>query len=464
MLEPVEQQPLMGIVNPGRVAGRARLIAFTAMGDLWLMPIGGAPVQLTNDPAVDIDPAWSPDSRQLAFISDRAGHMDLWIRNLATGADRQLASGDSGALSGPAWSPDGTHIAVLVNRNGMRSLAVAQGGLGGGFTSSLGHELGRPTWSPDSKSVAMGDLLPYSDRYREGLSQLRIYNFDFHSESSSVLFPEHSAGNRQDTGPVWSPDGFKMAFVSEGKLWTVPVDARGAATGPPNAIADDQPESPSWESDSRHIVYQVPGGLRRVIAEGGPPDEIPLDLSWRASPTPARVVVHAGHLFDGTFEGLRGEADIVIERGVIRSVEGHRDELHTGDVIDASNEIVMPGLIEMHAHLDSAYGGNFGRIWLAYGVTSLRIPAVNPHEGQEQRESFDAGRRPGPRVFLAGDPFDGVRVYGPGGVSVTSDAQLDCRSSIARRDSASISSRPTSAFPTASRRPSWTSRTRRASR
>jgi imidazolonepropionase-like amidohydrolase len=115
----------------------------------------------------------------------------------------------------------------------------------------------------------------------------------------------------------------------------------------------------------------------------------------------------------------------VIERGVIRSIEAHRDELHVGAVVDASAEIVMPGLIEMHAHLDDGYGENFGRIWLAYGITSLRIPAVNPYAGLEQREAVDAGRRPGPRVFIAGDPFDGVRIYYPGGVSVTSDAQLE---------------------------------------
>jgi len=128
---------------------------------------------------------------------------------------------------------------------------------------------------------------------------------------------------------------------------------------------------------------------------------------------------------DGVLEAVRGQADIVIESGVIRSIEEHRDDLHTGAVVDAANEYVMPGLIEMHAHLDDGYGENFGRVWLAYGITSLRIPSINPYAGLEQREAFDAGRRPGPRVFLAGDPFDGARVYYPGGVSVTSDEQLD---------------------------------------
>ncbi len=78
----------------------------------------------------------------------------------------------------------------------------------------------------------------------------------------------------------------------------------------------------------------------------------------------------------------------------------------------------------MHAHLDDGYGQNFGSVWLAYGVTSLRIPSINPYAGLEQREAFDAGRRPGPRVFVAGDPFDGARIYYPGGVAITSAQQL----------------------------------------
>lgn len=139
---------------------------------------------------------------------------------------------------------------------------------------------------------------------------------------------------------------------------------------------------------------------------------------------PARTVIHAGAVFDGRNPELRRNVDIVIDRGRLQAIDPHSDDLHAGIVIDAATETVMPGLIDMHAHLESGYGEALGRIWLAYGVTSVRDPDANAFAGLEQRESYDAGRRIGPRVFLAGDPFGGIRVSEAGGVSIASESQL----------------------------------------
>jgi Tol biopolymer transport system component/imidazolonepropionase-like amidohydrolase len=430
VLEPQGEQTVRGIVTPV-VSPDGRAIAFVALGDLWLKPIRGAAIRLTDDAAFEQDPTWSPDGGQIAYASDRGGGMNLWIRDLATGKDTRVTD-ERAAVSNAAWSPDGSHIAFLLDRRDFAAVRVRKGdGMGGRETGAPFREIGRPTWAPDSRSIAMGRLLPYSDRYREGLNQLLVHSFELGADTASILRPGHSAGNRQTAGPVWSPNGAQMAFVSEGALWTVPVDGRGVPTAPPFAIADDQPESPSWERDSRHLVYQTPAGLKRILADGGVAQPIAIDLTWTPSLPPPRVLVHAGQLLDGVVDGLRGETDIVVERGIIADVTTHSTELHErvvvsgGSIVDAASEVVMPGLIEMHAHLSPDYGERFGKVWLSYGVTTVRMPAVNPYAAIEQREAFESGRRPGPRLFMAGDPFDGVRIYYPGGVSVTSDAQVD---------------------------------------
>src|SRR5262249_58180791 len=120
----------------------------------------------------------------------------------------------------------------------------------------------RRTVGPGCKSIAAAALFPSSDRYREGLNQLLVWSTDFNSWSSSVLFPQHNAGNRQDTGPVWSPDGALMAFVTEGRLVTAPVDERGGSTGPRRETADDQPEPPTARDDARSVRDLPPHDLR----------------------------------------------------------------------------------------------------------------------------------------------------------------------------------------------------------
>jgi Tol biopolymer transport system component len=423
-LEPTEVQPLRGIVNPV-VSPDGRAVAFVALGDVWVMPIGTNAVQITNDEAMDLDPAWSPDGTRVVFSSDRSGHMELWVRDLATNSERQITDGEH-RVTGAAWSPDGNHIAFLADRALIAVVTVRPDAHAmSGPTFVPRGALGRPTWSFDNHVIAAGDLFPYSDRYAHGLNQLLFVAMDPPALYSSLPFRSHSAGNRVNNGPVWSPDGFRFAFATEGKLWTVNVDGKGAATGPPSPIADDQPESPSWEGDSKHIVYQTPDGLRRVLSDGGGAESIPIDLAWKPSPPPERIVVHAGHLVDGVFDGLRGESDIVIERGIIREITDHRDDLHAGVVVDASEEVVMPGLIDTYARFDPEEGGVVSRTWLAYGVTSVRAFGAGARAALEARESFESGRRPGPRLFVSGERYDGIRQFERGGIAVTSDDQLD---------------------------------------
>ena len=71
---------------------------------------GSSLTNLTNNPADDGGPAWSPDGRQIAFVSDRDGDSEIYVMN-ADGSHQTNLTDNPEAIIWPAWSPDGRQIA-----------------------------------------------------------------------------------------------------------------------------------------------------------------------------------------------------------------------------------------------------------------------------------------------------------------------------------------------------------------
>lgn len=413
-------QPVRGITSP-IISPDGTQVAFLALGDLWLMPIGpstalgtsGGARRLTEDPFVEMDPTWSPDGRSIAFSSDRDGGMDLWVRDIASGAEKKVASGATKA----SWSHRGAEIAYI-NREG--ALAIT------GRAEPIhprGFENGRPSWAPEGW-IAVTSLQPYSSRFREGTNQLVLVSTTGAAPRRLNPVEHHSIGTRTNDGPVWSRDGSKMAFVMDGAMHVMPTTATGDPMGAPRRLSDDLANAPSWAADSRRLLYQTPRGLKLVDVIDNRATDIPINLTWQPQIAQGRTVVHAGRMFDGKSATLRNHVDIVLRDNRIEQVVDHRDDLHTGRVVDAGADVVMPGMIEMHAHLGPDYGERLGRIFLAYGITSVRNPAADGYESLEQKESIGSGKRRGPRVFATGGPFDGSRIYYAGGVPLAGGGQL----------------------------------------
>jgi Tol biopolymer transport system component/imidazolonepropionase-like amidohydrolase len=430
---PAGTHPVLGIMRPA-ISPDGTRVAFAALGDLWVAPATEGdvtPQPITHDRFVETDPAWSPDGTRLAFSSDRAGTMDLWIRDFKSGLDRKLVSHAMSA----AWSPDGTRLAFLDPQSRLQVIDIDNGEIRQAHPAIM--EPSRPSWLPGGRAVVMGALRPYSSRFREGTNQILLVPIDSSlqrqdtADSARVRWlnplPHTSIGMREDFGPAWSPDGTQLAAIIDGYLAVLPAGAGFELASKPRRLSSELANSPTWTRDSQRLLYQHADGLALVNVKDGRVRQIRPRLTWSPRQTSGTMVVHAGRLVDGKAPSAQENADIVLDGSRIARIVPHSDDLHRGTVVDATDRTVLPGLIESHTHLSKGFGEALGRAWLAFGITSIRNPAANAFEAIEDREAFTAGVRSGPRVFIAGEPFDGTRVYYPGGVSFTDAAQLASR-------------------------------------
>ena len=422
----------LGIMRPV-LSPDAKQIAFSALGDLWLVPVtGGKPQNLTNDPSYDLDPTWSPDGRYLAWSTDRAGGLlQIWIRDMQTGQMRQLTHITTQPTS-LQFSPDGKRIA-FVNVDAMwRGASVAVADVATGDVKIIHKSIfapGTPTWSPDGKRIALAMVAPYNRKYREGTNQVLTMSStgneadDATDDKWFAPQPNMSIDSRGWNGPSWSPDGTQMLGIYEGQLAIWPVSpTTGEPQGPVRHLTSEIAYNPNWAGDNRHVLYQANDHIRVMDIETGETKTVPLDLTYTAYVPKGSMTIHVGKLVDGISKTARNDMDIVIEGNRIKSVTPH--VAGRAATIEAPDLVAMPGLIENHSHRQSDFGEQQGRNFLAYGITSLRTPGGLPYEAVEDREAGDAGVRIQPRIFSTGHLMEWKRTYYKMGTAISSNSHL----------------------------------------
>lgn len=431
-----EPRQAKGILHPV-VSPDGMHIAFTALGDLWLLNMGDPhPLRLTNDPFVKLQPAWSPDGRTLAYVSDRRGTgiMDLYVRDMKSGAERRLTETVE-SLEGPVFSPDGTKIAVtMLSSDNWHANYPYVFNLKTGELKRVYDWLFNPSiasWSRDGKTLNYVALLPSSHRFRYGLNEIIQVPLDGSAARFVTPTPGKSLGIRAKDGAIISPDGHHMAFVEDGTLWTVAINDNGTFISTPRRMTNDLADEPSWIGDSKSIVYLSGYQLKRIFLDDAHIEDIPLELQWQPAIPRGRKVVHVGRLFDGRNLAYRDNVDVVIDDNVVTAVVPHKDNWPGAELIDASNKVVIPGMFENHIHDFAINGEPVGRIALGFGITSIREPGCDPSEGVEEREAWASGRRTGPRLFTTG-LIEGARIFYPMSLPVTSAVGLELEMERAR--------------------------------
>jgi TolB protein len=310
--------------------------------------------QLTDDAGRDFSPAWSPDGRNIAFFSNRDGRDRVWVVPAIGGAAVRLsdmAVWIGPTNPGPQWSPDGTRIAFLSNATGRSQVVVAP--YPEGDPIPLTNDLQNKSdlqWSPDGTrilfvsgneaktiwSISVGggaaDQITFggyesSPRYSPDGDRIA---YVYGTAGTGDVYMVPAAGGdvarltlepATYTGLQWSPDGSRVAVISNRKriteqygyphIWMVFVEGAQA-----RQITSDHrwiETSFSWSPDGGTLIFTrqgEAGDLWTVPTAGGDPVRITYDNAQavgcpRWSPSGTQIA----------FESTRaGNSDIYILR------------------------------------------------------------------------------------------------------------------------------------------------------
>ena len=200
--------------------------------------------KLTDHPAPDFWPTWSPDGQRIAFMSLRNGG-DLEIYTMdADGSNPVNLTDNPGQNDEPFWSSDGSRILFTSWRDDDPEIYAMDPD--GSNQVNLTNSPGRDAWarsSPDGRKIVFSSQ-------RDDNPEVYVMDAD---GSNPIRLTDHPAGDGQ---PHWSPDGRKIAFLSDrdgnGEIYVMDADGSNPVNLTNHPGFDRQPH---WSPDGRKIAF-----------------------------------------------------------------------------------------------------------------------------------------------------------------------------------------------------------------
>jgi Tol biopolymer transport system component/DNA-binding winged helix-turn-helix (wHTH) protein len=173
--------------------------------------------RLTFDEGLQFGATWSPDSRFIAYSSDRGGKFDIWVQQISGGDPVRVTKGP-GHNWQPDWSPDGNYIAYR-SENGEGGLFIVPALGGEGLERRIASFGYQPRWSPDGSQILFQtSLLTHIDRF---------YVVDLNGSAPREILAEFFTRNKLWAhSAAWHPDGKRISIwawdpAARPNFWTV---------------------------------------------------------------------------------------------------------------------------------------------------------------------------------------------------------------------------------------------------
>ncbi|MCB5425901.1 Tol-Pal system protein TolB [Altererythrobacter sp. CC-YST694] len=196
---------------------------------------------ITNGQATALTPRYSPDYKQIVYLSYLNGNPSIYIYDIGTGKQRLVARNNNPTFA-PRWSPDGKWILYSMAVGGNTDIyrVSVQGGQSERLTDSPGIDVGG-SYSPDGSKIVF-------ESDRSGSQQIYVMNADGTNQRRISFF-----GGRAAT-PEWSPRGDQIAFthiVGNFRIAVMTPDGKNV-----RHLTDSwQDEAPTWAPNGRIVQF-----------------------------------------------------------------------------------------------------------------------------------------------------------------------------------------------------------------
>jgi Tol biopolymer transport system component len=251
------------LANPGGTSAMAFTSGPYGNAGIYVADFANKTItQLTHARGNSFDPDWSPDGTQIIFRTDRDGKApftsfeagEIYVMN-ADGSDQTNLTNNPANDGWPNWSPDGTRIVFASYRDDRPNTEIymmkADGSGVTQLTDTPGLNNEDVAWSPDGKQIAFKS-------YRDGDWEIYTMNADGSEQTRLTKSPG------EDAWPNWSPDGKHIVFETQ-RASPDNADFRGMfimnsdGTDPTQVVSAGFVGGPNWSPDGTEIAYYANG-------------------------------------------------------------------------------------------------------------------------------------------------------------------------------------------------------------
>ncbi|MCC9135502.1 amidohydrolase family protein [Pontibacter silvestris] len=409
-----------------------KTLVFNAAGHIYKKELpNGKPERITNGQDFEFYPAFSPDGKYVVYSTwndeNYGALMKVDIRK--KNAKPTKLTTDKGFYTTPSFSPNGKYIAYT-KEGGNNHMGYAYSKEKGIFYMPANG--GKPVLVTEKGSMpifnASSDRI-YFTGYAGGNAAFKSINLEGKEEVTHYT-------SKYTTEFHPSPDNKWLAFVEMFNGYVAPLSANGAGLDlsadtkavPVARFTRDAGTSIHWSADSKKINWVLGDEYftnelkdRFKFVEGAPEELPAIDTTGTKIGLVLDTDIPEGKIAFTNARIITMKGDEVIEGGTI-VVDGNRIVAvgknvalpKDAKVIDAAGKTIMPGIVDVHAHMGTFRNGmSPQKQWayytnLAYGVTTTHDPSSTTEMVFSQSEAVKSGAMVGPRIFSTGTVLYGA--------------------------------------------------------